>query len=274
MKNVLAVHDISCIGRCSLTVALPIVSAFGSTCASLPTALLSTHTGGFTGFTCLDLTDEMRKIMQAWKPLGLKFDAVYSGFLACAEQVDIVKEILKSYKSGKTIAVIDPVMADDGKLYKIFDASFVEKMRELLPYAEVLIPNMTEAMLLAGVPYIDGPYTPEFIASLIAKLQKLGAKNVVLTGVFYKQSELGAAVSEKDGEVETYFSRKIEGSYHGTGDIFGSVLTAELMNGKTLLEAVASAVNFVVDAINATDKNADKKYGVNFETVLYKKSRT
>ncbi|MCL2796894.1 MAG: pyridoxamine kinase [Firmicutes bacterium] len=272
MKNVLAIHDISCVGRCSLTVALPIISAMGCTCASLPTALLSTHTGGFTGFTCLDLTDEMRKILAAWRPLGLKFDAVYSGFLASGRQIDIVKDAIKSYRTEKTVAVIDPVMADDGVLYKIFDAAFVEEMKKLVPFADVLVPNMTEAMLLTDTKYTDGPYKPAFIEALIKELKAMGAKNVVLTGVFFEEGSLGVAVSG-EGKVETYFVPRIEGSYHGTGDIFGSVLTAALVGGKTLIEASIAAVDFVVASIKATPASADKKYGVDFETALAERDK-
>lgn len=270
MKNVLAIHDISCVGRCSLTVALPVISAMGVTCTGLPTALLSTHTGGFTGFTCLDLTDEMKKIQHAWCPLSLKFDAVYSGFLASFEQIEIVKELIREYKKEDTVTVIDPVMADDGKLYKIFDAAFVRKMKELIPYADVLVPNLTEAMLLTDTPYRDGPYREEFIESLIGKLIAAGAKNVVLTGVFFEPSKLGVAVGTAGGPAEYYFQKRIAGSYHGTGDIFGSVLTASLMRGKTLLDSAAAAADFVVRAIEATPKDADFKYGVDFEAALAK----
>ncbi|MCL2061756.1 MAG: pyridoxamine kinase [Firmicutes bacterium] len=267
MKNVLAIHDISCVGRCSLTVCLPIISAMGSTCASLPTALLSTHTGGFDGFTCLDLTDEMRKIVAAWRPLSLKFDALYSGFLACAAQTDTVKNLIAEYKTPHTTVIIDPVMGDDGKLYKVFDKAFVEKMKQLLPLADILVPNITEAMLLTDTPYSDGSHTPALIESILIKLQKAGAKQVVLTGVFFKEGELGVAVSGAQSPYY-YFTPRIAGSFHGTGDIFGSVLTASLMRGVRLEAAAAAAADFVVQAIHATPPNADTRYGVNFEAVL------
>lgn len=267
-KNVLAVHDISCVGRCSLTVALPIVSAMGVECRVLPTALLSTHTGGFTGFTCLDLTDEMKKIIAAWDHLGLKFDGIYSGFMASAEQIDVLKNIIKIYRKENIVAVIDPVMADGGKLYSIFDDAFVKKMGEVVSYADVLIPNITEACLLAGVGYKDGPYTKEYVENLLSALKKKGAKAVVLTGVSFDDKTLGAATLDSSGKVEYYFREKIEGYYHGTGDVFGSVLTAALMKGKPLTEAAKSAVDFVIAAIKATPVDADKKYGVDFETAL------
>ncbi len=272
MKNILAIHDISCAGRCSLTVALPVISGLGVTCTGLPTALLSTHTGGFTNFTCLDLTKEMKKIQAAWRPLGLKFDAVYSGFLASGEQIDIVKSLIEEYRKDGCIAVVDPVMADDGKLYSVFDDAFVGKMKELVPLADVLVPNMTEAMLLTGTGFREGPYTPEFIAEVIRKLLALGAKNVVLTGVFYDFAQLGAAVGTSGGEIQCRFQKKIAGSYHGTGDIFGSVLCAELVKGKPLAVAAAAAVDFVVASIEATPQGADFRYGVDFETVLHNKN--
>jgi pyridoxine kinase len=270
MKNVLAVHDVSCAGRCSLTVALPIISAFGSTCVSLPTALLSTHTGGFTGFTCLDLTDEMQKIIDAWRPLKMRFDALYSGFLASAEQIDIVKNVIKEYRTPSFTSVIDPVMGDNGQLYKIFDGEFVQKMKELVPVADILIPNITEAALLCGIEYKDSPYDKNYLETLISALKDLGADNIVLTGAAFSRDTLGVAVSEAGQGTEYYFTRKIDGYYHGTGDVFGSVLTAHLMKGKSLLTAAAKACDFVVESIDATDRNGDLRYGVDFEKILSK----
>ncbi|MFC4651350.1 pyridoxamine kinase [Lactococcus nasutitermitis] len=269
-KNVLAVHDISCIGRCSLTVALPIISSFGVETRLLPTALLSTHTGGFTGFTYLDLTDEMRKILEAWEPLKLSFDSIYSGFMASAEQIDVLKGIIREYKTKKNVSVVDPVMADNGELYGVFDADFVKKMAELIPFADVLTPNITEACLLTDTAYRE-VQDAEFIAELIGKLREKGAKSVVLTGVTYVAGEVGIAVSEENAEIKTYFARQISGSYHGTGDVFGSVLTAKLVAGEELFEAAKTAVAFVIESIKATPETADKRYGVEFEQVLASK---
>lgn len=266
-KNVLAIHDISCVGRCSLTVALPIISAFGVECRLLPTALLSTHTGGFIDFTYLDLTNEMKNILVAWKPLGLRFDAIYSGFMATAEQIDILKSVISDYP---TLSVIDPVMADNGELYSVFDQTFVEKMKEVVPIADVLIPNLTEACLLTDTPYRE-KIDRDFIEDLASSLQNMGAKNIVFTGVSFTEKEIGAAVVYEDGNISFAMSEKQPDFYHGTGDIFGSVLTAELVNGKSLVEAAQIASDFVVDSIKATEATnpaADKKYGVNFESVL------
>lgn len=267
-KNIIAVHDISCVGRCSLTVALPIISAYGIECRLLPTALLSTHTGGFTGFTSLDLTEEMRKIIKAWQPLDLHMDGIYSGFMASAEQIDVLKELIDLYKHSDNLSIIDPVMADHGELYGVFDMNFVEKMGELLPYADVLLPNITEACFLTSTPYQEGVQSEAFVQMLIEKLQALGAKNIVLTGVMLDDKHIGAAAARSTGQIDYVLAEKLPGAYHGTGDIFGSVLAAELTSGKTLTAATREAVDFVVKSIKNTPKSADKRYGVEFEQTL------
>ncbi|HEY0222832.1 pyridoxamine kinase [Lactovum miscens] len=263
-KNVLAIHDISCIGRCSLTVALPIISAFGVECRLLPTSLLSTHTGGFKNFTYLDLTNEMENILEAWKQLDLTFTAIYSGFMANPKQIDILKSTIKAYPS---LSVVDPVMADNGELYGVFDQAFVEKMKEVVPVANILIPNITEACLLTDFPYQES-INEDFIENLASALQNMGAKNIVITGISFEQSKIGAAVVDEDGNISYAMAEKQPSSYHGTGDIFGSVFTAELVNGKSIQDAAQAACEFVVSSIKATDPDADKKYGVNFEMAL------
>lgn len=262
-KTVLAFHDISCVGRCSLTVALPIISNYGIECRVLPTALLSTHTGGFTDFTMLDLTDEMKNIFTAWRSLDLHFDAIYSGFMPSKKQIDVLKTLIQIYPA---FTIIDPVMADNGSPYSVFDNDYIEKMKELIPFADVLIPNVTEACLLAGVPYRDY-YDESYIQSLIVNLKAQGAKQVVITGIRLKNHQIGAA-SSTESRIHYSFSDEISGNYPGTGDIFGSVLTSELMNGRSLKDATEEAVQFVVSCIKATPIDADKRYGVNFEQVL------
>jgi pyridoxine kinase len=268
-KNVLAIHDISCVGRCSLTVALPIISAFGVECRVLPTALLSTHTGGFTGYTYLDLTDEMKKILWAWEPLKLHFDSIYSGFMASAQQIDILKSVIDS--NPTSLSVVDPVMADNGELYSVFDQAFVEKMKEIVPIADVLIPNITEACLLTDTAY-PSEITEDFIEDLASSLQNMEAKNIVFTGVSLEPGRIGAAVVNQNGDIQYAMAEQQPDSYHGTGDIFGSVLTAELTNGNSLLESAQSACDFVVAAIKETSSDVDKKYGVNFESALAKRA--
>lgn len=266
-KRVAAVHDISCFGRCSLTVALPIISAAGIETAVIPTAMLSTHTGGFTGFTYRDLTEDIVPIVDHWKTLDLKFDAIYTGFLGSFEQIDIVIGLFDRLSSEKTVRVVDPVMADNGELYKIFPPDFPKGMRKLCAKADVIIPNITEAVLMLGEEYIDGPYDKGYIESLLKRLSKIGAKKVVLTGVFFNEKELGAAAYDSEtGETSYAFSDRIEGYYHGTGDVFGSALVASLMKGRSLNDSIGTAVDFTVRSIRRTkDAGTDIRFGVNFE---------
>jgi len=266
-KRVAAIHDISCFGRCSLTVALPIISAAGIETAVIPTAVLSTHTGGFTGFTYRDLTDDIMPIVDHWITLGLKFDAIYTGFLGSFEQIDIVASVFNKLSSEKTVIVVDPVMADNGKLYAIFPKDFPEGMRKLCAKADVIMPNITEAVLMLNEEYTEGPYDRGYIESLLRRLGTIGAKKVVLTGVFFNEEELGAAAYDAETrEIGYAFSERIEGYYHGTGDVFGSVLVASLVNGRSLNEAVGAAVDFTAGSIRRTkEAGTDIRFGVNFE---------
>ncbi len=269
-KRVAAIHDISCVGRCSLTVALPIISAAGIECSVLPTAVLSTHTGGFTGFTYRDLTEDVLPIAKHWQELGLEFDALYTGFLGSFEQIGIISQVFDMFKKPDNILLVDPVMADNGKLYSIFSEDFPKGMRTLCEKADVIVPNITEAALMLGEEYKEGPYSKDYIVELLKKLSGLGVKKIVLTGVQFNVDELGSAVYDAEtGEINFAMAERIEGYYHGTGDVYGSSLLASLINGKTLAEAAEAAVKFTVESIRRT-KNAatDIRYGVNFEMGL------
>ena len=265
-KRVLAIHDISCFGRCSLTVALPIISSVGAECTVIPTAVLSTHTGGFTGFTYRDLTEDIVPIVDHWKTLDLKFDAIYSGFLGSFEQIAIVADTFDRLKED-TMIVVDPVMADNGKLYAIFPPEFPMEMRKVCSKADVLMPNITEAVLLLGEEYVEGPYTPEYIEGLMERLTTLGPKKIVLTGVSFDDVKLGAATYDAEtGEKSYYFCDRIPGYYHGTGDVFGSAVVAALIRGRSLPDASRIAVDYTVGSIQRTyDAKTDIRFGVNFE---------
>ena len=265
-KRVLAIHDISCFGRCSLTVALPIISSVGAECTVMPTAVLSTHTGGFTGFTYRDLTEDIVPIVDHWKTLDLKFDSIYSGFLGSFEQIAIVADTFDRLKEN-TLIVVDPVMADNGKLYAIFPPEFPMEMRKVCSKADVLMPNITEAVLLLGEEYVEGPYTPEYIEGLMQRLTTLGPRKIVLTGVYFDDAKLGAATYDADtGEKSYYFCDKIPGYYHGTGDVFGSAVVAALIRGRSLPDASRIAVDFTVGSIRRTfDAKTDIRFGVDFE---------
>jgi pyridoxine kinase len=266
-KRIAAIHDISGFGKCSLTVALPILSAAGIETSVIPTAVLSTHTGGFTGFTYRDLTEDLRPFIKHWKSLDIPFDAFYSGFLGSFEQIEILGTFFDEFKTPENLILIDPVMADNGELYRIFTPDFALAMKELCRKADIIVPNITEACLLVDAPYVDGPYTGEYIRDLLEKLSDIGPDRIVLTGVFPDDSQLGAATYDRTtGEVAYLLAGKIPGYYHGTGDVFGSALLAALLNGFTLPDATRIAVNFTVASIRRTfEAQTDIRFGVNFE---------
>lgn len=267
-KRVAAIHDISGFGKCSLTVALPIISAAGIETSVIPTSVLSTHTSGFEGYTFLDLTDEIMKIAEHWHKLGLHFDAVYTGFLGSVYQTDIVSSIIDLIRSDDTIIIVDPAMADNGKLYPCFGEDFPEHMKNLCAKADIIVPNITEAALMLGVPYMKGPYTREYVDTLLKGMKNLGAGSVVLTGVYYNETNLGA-VCYSGGDAYFTAHKKITPFFHGTGDVFASALTASLVSGKSLEKAADIAVNFTCESIIRTvENNPERTYGVNFEQAI------
>lgn len=269
-KRIAAIHDISCVGRCSLTVALPILSAAGIDTGVLPTAVLSTHTGGFTGFTYRDLTSDIQPISDHWKSLDLKFDALYSGFLGSFDQIDLVADLFERFKTKDNLVMVDPVMADEGKLYSIYSTEMARGMAKLCAKADIILPNLTEAAFILDEDYVEGPYTREYIEGMLHRLSRLGPKKVVLTGVWFDKKQLGAAALDSETGVISYaFSKKIEGHFHGTGDVFGSALLAGLMNGFSLEKSIEIGVNYTYSCIEKTvELNQERRYGVCFEKAL------
>jgi pyridoxine kinase len=269
-KRIVAIHDISCFGRCSLTVALPILSAAGIETSVIPTAVLSTHTGGFTGYTFRDLTHDIRPISEHWRSLGLEFDSIYTGYLGSFEQLDIVSEFFDDFRTQNNIILVDPVMADNGKLYPSFSPDFPKGMLKLSQKADIIVPNITEAAFLLDRPYNPGPYTEKYIEDLLTELSSIGPERIVLTGVFFDDRHLGAACLDKTtGKISFAFEEKIEGYYHGTGDVFGSALLAALLNGFDLADSTKVAVDFTVESIRKTKAaGTDVRFGVNFECTL------
>ena len=268
-KRVACIHDISGIGKCSLTAAIPIISAAGIEAAVMPTAVLSTHTGNIQGFTYRDLTEDLMPFAAHWKSLGVTFDGIYSGFLGSTEQVDIVTSFIDEFKTEKTVVVVDPAMADGGEMYKTFDESFAKEMARLCKKADIIVPNLTEAAFLLGENYLEPPYSREYIENIIRRLINLGPSMVVLTGVSFSDNETGFAVCEKDGEVFYGFSENYPGIYYGTGDIFASALTGSYLNGKSIYESAEIALEFTCSAIKRTyEAGTDTRLGVNFEKGL------
>lgn len=267
-KRALAVHDISCLGKCSLTAALPILSAADIECVCLPTAVLSTHTGGFEGYTFRDLTADILPIAEHWRRLDLRFDAIYTGYLGSAEQIELVRQLFEMLAGDDTLRLVDPVMGDGGVLYKGFAPDYPRKMRALCAAADVIIPNITEASLLLDRPYREGPFERAYIEDTLAALAALGPKKVVLTGVSFDERQLGAAVWD-NGHIDYAFAERIAGQYHGTGDVWGSSFLAGLLSGKTPVEAGAIACEFTTQAIRATRETPmERCYGVRFEAAL------
>ncbi len=267
LKRVAAIHDVSGFGKCSLTVALPIISAMGVEVSVIPTAVLSTHTGGFTGFTYRDLTEDMRPIAAHWKSLGIKFDAIYSGFLGSAEQIDIVTDFIGDFKEKDTVVLVDPAMADGGSMYSVFDLDFARQMTRLCAKADIIVPNFTEAAFMLGEEYRPAPYTKEYVKDMLHRLASLGPSKVVLTGVAFDEKQVGSASYDSvSGEISYALSGTVEGYFHGTGDVYASALLGAYMNGLSLAESARTAVDFTHGCIVRTKKvGTDLRYGVDFE---------
>ncbi|MBE6564644.1 MAG: pyridoxamine kinase [Ruminococcaceae bacterium] len=263
-KQIIAVNDISCIGRCSLTVALPVLSAAGIHTALLPTSLLSTHTGGFTGFTFLDLTEEMKRVLAHWETLSLSFDAVYSGYLGSADQVEIVEQVMRDYPG---YLFVDPVMGDCGRYYTGFSDPFAKKMLSLCRKAHGIVPNVTEACMMLGEPYREPPFEQDYIDSILQKLAGETKADIVMTGVSFDKESVGCAcLDRKSGKTDFIMRKTVEGYYHGTGDVFASSLLAALLNDIPLKDSAEIATDFTVASLSRTHAYGDDtRYGVAFE---------
>ena len=265
-----AIHDMSGFGRCSLTVAIPILSAMGVQCCPLPTAFLSTHTGGFTGFTFLDMTEEMPKVAAHWKSLDLRFDAIYSGFLGSEAQIDIVEDFIRAFRTPDTVVVIDPVMGDDGAAYQTYTPAMCAGMARLAELADVITPNLTEAAFLLGMDYGDLPRGETGLRQIVRELSMEGKRSVALTGASLAPGKTGAMCFDAvTGETEAVQTDFIAHPLHGTGDVFASVLTGGLVKGKTLTEAAREAVEFIrACAVRTVEQNLPMREGVDFEPLL------
>ncbi len=266
-KRILTVQDISCVGQCSLTVALPILSSCGVETSVIPSAVLSTHTGNWKDFTFRDLTDDIPSITKHWIDNNITFDGLYTGYIGNARQFELIDIIRKNLLREGAPMIIDPAMADNGRLYFGFDDAFVAEMKKFVSSADYLLPNITEAALLTDMPF-KTEYGEDYISELIEKLHAIGAKNIVLTGVSFSTDKLGACYS--DGSTLRYhFEERLNYTCHGTGDVFASVFSGRIVNGFGILDAVKDACVFVCEAMKNTNV-AEHPYGTNFESVLYK----
>ncbi len=269
-KRAIAVHDISCVGRCSLTVALPVLSAAGVNTAIVPTALLSTHTGEFSGYTHLDLSDEIAPITRHLSTLGLHFDAFYSGYLASGAQVDTVLEMIELLCDSGTHIFVDPAFADNGRMYKLLGNDMPAQMRRLCARAKTIVPNITEAALLLGEKPSADECDEARISELCKRLCELGTQNVVITDVRFSESETGAAIYTRGMDAPIFsFRKRYEGVFHGTGDAFASFLLAALLRGFALTDAAELALDLTHESIRLTLKGGEPlRYGIHFESVL------
>ncbi len=265
MKRLVTIQDISCVGKCSLTVALPIISAMGVETAVIPTAVLSTHTM-FNNFTFRDLSNDIPEIAKHWKEENINFEAIYTGYLGSIEQIDMLKEFFKEFKTDDNFIFIDPVMGDNGKLYTGFDQKFALEMKELCKMADIVVPNLTEASYMLEREYKE-KYTENEIKDILIELTNLGPKQAILTGVSFKDNELGVMSYNKETkEYFTYFREKIPVKYHGTGDVFSSTLVGAILNNNSLEKSLKIAVDYVWETILDTYKEKkENAYGVNFE---------
>ena len=262
-KRILTIQDISCFGQCSLTVALPIISACGIETAIIPSAVLSTHTGGFTGFTVRDLSEDIPGIADHWEREGIRFDAFYTGYLGSVDQIDLVIDIMNRLGRGESLRIVDPAMADNGNLYPAFDEVYVEKMKSLVSVADYVLPNITEASFLTGIEYRED-YDESYIKQLLEGLTSLGARNVILTGVGFRAGKTGVVVYE-NGEYSYYEHKLIAKGCHGTGDVYASAFVGMLVNGHNAFESAKVAADYTVRAIELTQGDEDHWYGVKFE---------
>lgn len=267
MKRIITIQDVSCVGKCSLTVALPIISAAGVEAGVIPTAVLSTHTA-FPKFTFCDLTDEIQKISDTFEELNIDFDAIYTGYLGSFEQLSLVEGFIDRF-GGKAKVVIDPVMADHGVLYKGFTPEFAAAMANLCAKADLIVPNITEASFMLGIPY-NPNYDEAYIKDVLKQLTDLGAKSAALTGISFEEGKIG--VYYYDSETKEYFyycNEYLPAAFHGTGDVYASATVGAMMRGFTVPEALSIAVDFTLLSMKKTLEDENHRfYGVNFEEAL------
>ena len=264
--KILTIQDISCVGQCSLTVALPILSAAGQETCILPSAVLSTHTAGFSGYTVRDLTEDIPAIAAHWEKEKIRFDAVYTGYLGSTEQIAYVQDIIRRLSAPGGLAIVDPAMADNGRLYPAFDGAYVEAMKGLAFSADAILPNITEACFLTGMAYRE-QYDEAYIEELMDRLTAAGARTIVLTGVGYREGRTGVLVQE-NGARRYYEHRKIAKGSHGTGDVYAAAFVGALLNGRNAYDAAVIAADYTVKCIEATQGDASHWYGVKFEAEL------
>lgn len=275
--RVAAVHDLSGFGRCSLSIVIPTLSAMGVQCCAIPTAYLSTHTGGFVGNTFFDLTDQMAGVTAHWKREGVTFDALYTGFMGSGEQMRLTAQLIDAFKTPENLIVIDPVMGDNGRPYRTYTREMCDAMKRLSEHADILTPNRTEAAILLDLPYEELTlHTKESCQQWATALSGGGRRSVVLTGVSLAPDTVGAVTFDKaTGETAIVSAKQVDGQFHGTGDLFASVLTGALVQRMSLQKAASLAAEFVsLAAAHTAAQNLPRREGVDFEPLLWRLGQT
>ena len=268
LKRIAAIHDLSGLGKCSLTVALPVISATGVECACIPTAVLSTHTGEFTGWTFRDLSDDMLPIARHWQREGVRIDGIYSGYLASPEQAELLAQTIDCIAAPDTLVIVDPVMADNGIYYSQIDDRMCAAFRRLLSRADVITPNITEACLLTGLEYRE-THDDSYIRTLLERLLALGARTAILTGVRTEPGRVGVACMDAAGAVSQCSAPYVPAVFYGTGDLFASTCAGALTLGWSVHDAMELASAYVADTIAETRREPDARwYGVSFEATI------
>lgn len=268
IKKCAVINDFSGFGRCSISVALPVLSTLGVQCCSIPTAILSNHTG-YPSYFFDSYTEKMDSYISEWKKLKLEFDTIFSGFLGCKEQIEIVSNFIKDFKRENTHIIVDPVMGDNGKIYTTYTDEMCQKMRELALYADIITPNVTEACILAGEKYMGEDIDEVFEKKLLKALSLNGNRSVLITGVVRDKSICTCVFDKDSGKFHTIENLRINKSYPGTGDLFASVLCGEITRGTSLLKATEKAADFVEKTTEYTSQyDTDINDGIAFESHL------
>lgn len=253
VPRIVTVHDISCFGRCSLTVIMPILACMGIQVCPAPTALLSTHLGGFKNIAFYDFTERMAEFYRHWRQEQIDFNCIYSGFLASTEQIDTVTQFIDAFSANKPLVLVDPVMGDEGKLYSVYTAEMQIHMKRLVSKADVITPNFTEACFLLGECYQEQVLDPAMLRDWLVRLAGFGPGIVVMTGIpLTGRQIMNIGYERSTGRFWQVVSEQIPARYPGTGDIFASILAGAPLNKESVPQAIELAADFVALAIKAT----------------------
>lgn len=266
-KRIAVINDVTGFGRCSVAVALPIISAMKIQCCPLPTAILSAHTA-FPNFFLKDFTPYMEQYMEHWKSQHLEFEGITTGFLSSKEQISQVIHFFELFKSEKNLVLVDPVMGDYGKLYTSYTEEMCNEMKKIVPYADILTPNLTEACRLLDIPYHEADLSDSGLLDICERLSHMGPDKIVITGL-QCENKITNFLYEKGKEPEKIVVDKIGKDRSGTGDVFTSVVFADIINGNDFHSAVQKAVDFINKSIQFTEElDTPEYYGLCFEEFL------